>query len=210
MILDFSRAYEKVTIGETYDIVYIPHTPIHFIFYENNTSSGFIYEDGTSPTPIRPDVRAAVCRILCSFYREFFLPVGALLVLFIFILGVAIKCIVRRKKMTRRQKTTCLTLASAMLAVLCITGILLSGHFKDGRCLADENFPLSVTGEVVRVDDLARPISGRTKIVVSVNGTDEVIELSLADADEKVTVGETYSFLYLPYTHIAEPIEQTP
>ncbi len=149
-------------------------------------------------------------KLLGRFYQEFWVFL-ILILLLIFVLAVLIVYyLIKFKKATAVFRVVIPIVEVGLTILLCMLGKVFLSYQKDYLYIKS-NVPLRVEGTVIGYsvttvsgDDLT---TTKSWPIIMTKGANEKMSLNVIKAEEKLTIGQDYQFLYLPNTKIADVVE---
>lgn len=146
--------------------------------------------------------------LLDRFYQEFWLFLILFVLMTLITIALIIFSFIKLDKIAKGFRIG-IPIVTLLMAGLCfLFGIFFLKYYKDYVFLR-ENAPLHITGKVIGYskvvshDDLTVTKSWP---IILVKETDAPIPLNIIKSEEKLEINQTYEFLYLPNTRIAELI----
>ena len=143
------------------------------------------------------------------FYQEFWIILVLLILIIVLVLFLTIFFLIRIRSITKIYKSLIPIVDVFLLVFTIIFGMYFSKYYKDYVYLKS-NTPIVIEGKVtgylisVSGDDLTVTNSWPSILILE---SKEEIALNVLHSDEKIQENETYVFLYLPNTKIAEVVE---
>lgn len=150
-------------------------------------------------------------KLIERFYQEFWVFLILFSVLAMITIALIIFCLFKFKKMTIGFKIGSSIFIAMLLGLSSFFGMFFLKYYNDHVYLRT-NEPIQVEGKVV---DYSIATSGddltvtKSWPVILIDETNEEISLNIIKSEEKLQIGGTYEFIYLPNTKIAEVINDT-
>ena len=143
--------------------------------------------------------------LIGRFYQEFWVFFGLLIACVIGIVFFLVFYITKLKKFDYRIKIVYPILLGVIIAITVVVGITFSNYYKDHIYLKHNN-PIKIKGEVIGFSQTTNNdfIDHNSWPIILINGTSDKISLGVYKSNERVVIGQEYTFIYLPNTKNAE------